>query len=97
MKNMTFYGKSLLFLGAHPDDIELGCGALLADLAGQADVFCMTFSDNKKNPDLQNLESEHYNSMHVLGLKDHQIGLVAMKPDVSLTFDRKCSRIVGTS
>lgn len=75
MNNMTFYGKSLLFLGAHPDDIELGCGALLADLAGQADVFCMTFSDNKKNPDLQNLESEHYNSMHVLGLKDHQIGL----------------------
>ena len=47
-KNMTFYGKSLLFLGSHPDDIELGCGALLADLIGQADVFCMTFSITKK-------------------------------------------------
>ncbi|MCK9246371.1 MAG: PIG-L family deacetylase [Anaerolineaceae bacterium] len=75
MKNMTFYGKSLLFMGAHPDDIELGCGALLADLVGQTDVFCMTFSDNKKNPDLQNLADEHYDSMHALGLKDHQIGL----------------------
>ena len=75
MKNMTFYGKSLLFMGAHPDDIELGCGALLSDLVGQADVFCMTFSDNKKNPDLQNLANEHFDSMHVLGLKDHQIGL----------------------
>ena len=72
---MTFYGKSLLFLGAHPDDIELGCGAFLADLAGQADIFCMTFSNNKKNPDLQNLANEHYDSMHVLGLQDHQIGL----------------------
>ena len=75
MNNMTFYGKSLLFLGAHPDDIELGCGAFLADLAGQADIFCMTFSNNKKNPDLQNLANEHYDSMHVLGLHDHQIGL----------------------
>lgn len=75
MNNMTFYGKSLLFLGAHPDDIELGCGAFLADLAGQADIFCMTFSNNKKNPDLQNLANEHYDSMHVLGLQDHQIGL----------------------
>jgi LmbE family N-acetylglucosaminyl deacetylase len=75
MKNMTFYGKSLLFLGAHPDDIELGCGALLADLVGQADVYCMTFSDNQKNPELKNLVQEHYNSMHVLGLRDDQIEL----------------------
>jgi LmbE family N-acetylglucosaminyl deacetylase len=75
MKNMTFYGKSLLFLGAHPDDIELGCGALLADLIGQADVYCMTFSDNQKNPELKNLVQEHYNSMHVLGLRDDQIEL----------------------
>ena len=75
MKNMTFYGKSLLFLGAHPDDIELGCGALLADLVGQSDVYCMTFSDNQKNPELKNLVQEHYNSMHVLGLRDDQIEL----------------------
>jgi len=75
MKNMTFYGKSLLFLGAHPDDIELGCGALLADLVGQADVYCMTFSDNQKNPELKNLVEEHYNSMRVLGLREDQIEL----------------------
>ena len=80
MKNMTFYGKSLLFLGAHPDDIELGCGALLADLVGQADVYCMTFSDNQKNPELKNLVQEHYNSMHVLGLRDDQIELGSYEP-----------------
>lgn len=75
MKNMTFYGKSLLFLGSHPDDIELGCGALLADLVGQAEVYCMTFSDNQKNPELFNLVQEHHNSMRVLGLQDDQVEL----------------------
>ena len=64
MNNMTFYGKSLLFMGAHPDDIELGCGALIADLVGEADIFCQTFSDNQKNPDLMDLVGEHRNSMH---------------------------------
>lgn len=73
MKNMTFFGKSLLFLGAHPDDIELGCGALIADIAGQTDIHCMTFSDNRKNPELQHLVPEHNDSMRVLGLRDDQV------------------------
>ncbi len=77
MNNMTFYGKSLLFLGAHPDDIELGCGAFLADMIGQSKIYCMTFSDNQKNPDLKNLIVEHYNSMHKLGLTDDQVGLAS--------------------
>jgi len=73
MQNMTFFGKSVLFLGAHPDDIELGCGALLADIVGKTDLYCMTFSDNKKNPDLQHLLDEHFVSMRSLGLSDDQI------------------------
>ncbi len=48
MQNMTFHGKSLLFVGAHPDDIELGCGAFLSDMVGKADIHCVTFSDNRK-------------------------------------------------
>ncbi|NLW72474.1 MAG: hypothetical protein GXY37_06290 [Chloroflexi bacterium] len=80
MTNMTFYGQSLLFLGAHPDDIELGCGALIADLLGKAaSIYCMTFSDNQKNPDLSNLVSEHIESMHALGLTDYQIELGAFE------------------
>jgi len=75
MKNMTFFGRSLLFLGAHPDDIELGCGAFISEMVGKADIHCLTFSDNQKNPDLQHLVSEHYDSMHQLGLKDEQIEL----------------------
>ncbi|MGZ9223335.1 MAG: PIG-L deacetylase family protein, partial [Anaerolineales bacterium] len=52
---MNFYGKQVLLLGAHPDDIELGCGALLHHMAKEADVLCVTLSDNQKNPDLRNV------------------------------------------
>ena len=79
MANMTFFGQSLLFLGAHPDDIELGCGALIADVSEQTSIYCMTFSDNKKNPELQNLVSEHFESMRALGLKDEQVELGAFE------------------
>jgi hypothetical protein len=27
------YGRRLLFIGAHPDDIELGCGAMIAQVS----------------------------------------------------------------
>jgi len=70
---MNFYGQKLLFVGAHPDDIELGCGALLAQLSGQADILCVTLSDNQKNPELKNLVEEHYRSMAVLGVEKDRI------------------------
>lgn len=65
---MIFYGKKVLFVGAHPDDIELGCGALLAHIVGQTDVLCVTLSDNQKNLALGNLVDEHHRSMAVLGV-----------------------------
>lgn len=67
--NMTFYGETLLFIGAHPDDIELGCGALIAEVGDRANVVCVTLSDNQENPDLPNLVAEHRNSMSILGVK----------------------------
>ncbi len=72
---MNFSGKSVLFLGAHPHDIELGCGALLHRIVGQTDVLCVTLSDNLKNPQLQNVVSEHYESMAVLGVPGEKIVL----------------------
>lgn len=65
---MQFYGKKVLFLGAHPDDIELGCGALLAHIAGKAELLCVTLSDNQNNPKLKSLVEEHYASMAILGV-----------------------------
>jgi LmbE family N-acetylglucosaminyl deacetylase len=70
---MNFFGKRVLFLGAHPDDIELGCGALLHHIVRHTDVLCVTLSDNQKNPDLQKVKAEHYESMAVLGVPGEKI------------------------
>lgn len=72
---MNFFGKRVLFLGAHPDDIELGCGALLHHIVKQTDVLCVTLSDNQKNPDLKNVKNEHYQAMAVLGVLQEKIVL----------------------
>ncbi len=68
-QNLLLYGKRVCFIGAHPDDIELGCGALIANIQGKSEILCVTLSDNQKNPKLINLVEEHRNSMAVLGVK----------------------------
>ncbi len=73
IQNMTFYGKKVCFIGAHPDDIELGSGALIAHIAAFTEVLCVTLSDNKQNPDLQNVADECRKSMAVLGVSDDHI------------------------
>ena len=73
-RNMTFFGDTVLCIGAHPDDIELGCGALIADIVAQTRVVCVTMSDNQKNPLHKNLVTEHRASMSILGVKpEHAI------------------------
>jgi len=70
---MNFFGKKVLFLGAHPDDIEIGCGALIHHLVPRTDFLCVTLSDNQKNPDLKNVKDEHLKSMKVLGVPDDKV------------------------
>ncbi len=72
-QDMFFYGRRICFLGAHPDDIELGCGALIAQIAAKTEILCVTLSDNQKNPQLSNLVDEHYCSMSVLGVKKENV------------------------
>ncbi|MBI5953163.1 MAG: PIG-L family deacetylase [Chloroflexi bacterium] len=70
---MNFFGKRVLFLGAHPDDIEIGCGALIHHIVKQTEILCVTLSDNQKNPDLKNVKDEHLRSMKVLGVPDEKV------------------------
>lgn len=71
--SLTFFGKRIFFIGAHPDDIELGCGALISNIPSTAEVFCITLSDNKKNPKLFNLLNEHFESMSILGVQEDHV------------------------
>jgi len=71
--DMNFSGKRIVFIGAHPDDIEIGCGALIAHIALKTEIKCVTLSDNQKNPLLKNVVSEHYRSMEILGVKQENI------------------------
>ena len=71
--DMTFFGQCVLFVGAHPDDIELGAGALIAHIAPMTRVICVTLSDNQKNPTLADVVSEHRRSMAVLGVPDSDV------------------------
>jgi LmbE family N-acetylglucosaminyl deacetylase len=70
---MTFFGDTVCFIGAHPDDIELGCGALIAEIVHKTNVICVTLSDNQKNPSLKSLVQEHNNSMNILGVKPQNV------------------------
>lgn len=76
---MKFSGKRICFLGAHPDDIELGCGALIAHIGNSADIRVVTLSDNQKNPSLTNLINEHYASMASLGLSSDKVILASFE------------------
>jgi LmbE family N-acetylglucosaminyl deacetylase len=71
--SLTFSGKKVCFIGAHPDDIELGAGALIAQIVDQTDIRCVTLSDNQKNPDLHHLVQEHYASMAALGVPKEKV------------------------
>lgn len=71
--SIHFSGKRICFIGAHPDDIELGAGALIAQIASKADIRCVTLSDNQKNPELKNLVEEHFLSMAVLGVPKEKV------------------------
>lgn len=69
---MQFHAKKVCFIGAHPDDIELGCGAFMSNINGKAEILCVTLSDNQKNPAHSHLVDEHYRSMAILGVgRDH--------------------------
>lgn len=70
---MNFSGKRVLFLGAHPDDIEIGCGALIHHISNKTEILCVTLSDNQKNPDLKNVKNEHLQSMKVLGVTEEKV------------------------
>ena len=69
--NLDFIKKGpILFIGCHPDDIELGCGGLLSKLKNKYPIFALTLSKNQENPNNKNLVSEQKKSLESLGIKN---------------------------
>ena len=60
--------KTILFLGAHPDDIVLGAGATVAKLVKGHEVFCYTLSENIEQERQKDLPREDARAMRVLGV-----------------------------
>ena len=74
----------VLALGAHTDDIELGCGAFLSRLAREgADIAVMAFSraEQSLGPDMDPdiLEHEFRASMALLGVDNIHVGKVPVR------------------
>jgi N-acetylglucosamine malate deacetylase 1 len=63
-----FEGKKILFLGAHPDDIEFGCGGLLWRLRKE-NIRLHTFTNAQNYLGNQNLINEYKASMQFYGLE----------------------------
>jgi LmbE family N-acetylglucosaminyl deacetylase len=70
---MRLHGRRALFLGAHPDDIELGGGALIHSIASNCEIHCVTLSENRKTTELGGLLDQHRRSLSSLGVPEDRI------------------------
>ena len=71
---MFFRNKKICFIGAHPDDIELGCGALISNIIGKSnDILCLTLSKNQNNPNNADLIEEQVKSLTSLNVPKGKI------------------------
>jgi len=60
--------KSILAIGAHPDDVELGCGGALAKHAEQGDhIFILTLSRGSQGGDADTRTQESVSAAEMIG------------------------------
>jgi LmbE family N-acetylglucosaminyl deacetylase len=74
-RTLSLEGRRLLFIGAHMDDIELGCGALMHSVAKRAEIRCVTLSDNRVDLPDDSLTAEHRASLQILGVEASNIDI----------------------
>ena len=65
-----FKNKKILYIGCHPDDVELGCGGLIHNLKNDTTAYILTLSKNKNN---SSLIKEQQKSLLSLGIKNDNI------------------------
>jgi len=70
---MFFENAKICFISAHPDDIELGCGALISNMVNRFNLLCVTLSKNQNNPNHKNLVEEHIKALTSLNVPEEKI------------------------
>ena len=63
----------VLFIGCHPDDIELGCGGLINKLKNEYEIYALNLSKNLDQLEHKNLVNESKKSLKILGVKENNI------------------------
>ena len=79
MSGMFQQGERILFIGPHPDDVELGCGATIARLVDSGlkdDIYYIVVSPALEDPRNKNIISELYAAASVLGLNKNNITIL---------------------
>ena len=65
--------KKIMFIGAHPDDIELSCAGLIANLKNkEKDIFCLITSWGNYGGNVEQRIMEQDKSFTTLGIKRHE-------------------------
>jgi LmbE family N-acetylglucosaminyl deacetylase/tetratricopeptide (TPR) repeat protein len=96
-----FGGQVVLALGAHPDDIELGCAGFLLKLkASGARVYGLTFTKGEVGTDRQGLrENEAQKAAAFLGLDGYWVlgfpdtGLAGVIPELKAAIEAKIKEL----
>lgn len=67
--------KSVLFLGAHPDDIEFGASGFLLKISKRMRCFVLVMSDCEEQPGNKGITQEFKRSMETMGIerKNHAL------------------------
>jgi len=67
----VFEGKRILLVGAHPDDIEIGCGGTIAKYRSRTgSIKSVIFSPCLEDPLNKGILGEYEKSMKMLGVKE---------------------------
>ena len=71
--------KKILFIGAHMDDIEFGCGGIISKYSGCSDIYVLHMSKIRRDSamniqEIRNLE-EMFKAASVLGIKKDNVFL----------------------
>jgi len=65
--------KKLLFIGPHPDDVELGCGGLISKYSKSAQMTYLILSPCLEDPKNKNILDEAREAISILGLSTESL------------------------